>query len=351
MRFSRSDGYDLQRGPVFYEAYYPKNVESTASAQQLTAVEANARRRYSNAVQKIRQSLEEPAYGVRHEGASAEPRDQRSFAGDYDWSSQPSQPTDSSGSLIDISRESNELANRIIAKGLVESLRQDTISRSASTNFGRPYPRNNYEDNSNGYPGVRLDEAINVILSAVRNGALKIPEDRLIVDSTLKNEDMRLASRERLVGSDDLAPLYRPSVRPDVSDLGEKKGAVLSAPFERTSGDEYSDVRGPISGLALGRMDNIFQPRPQVISYVFSPTKASPQTTNGDMTQTRSIRSNERVTRNYGDNTVDVAVKAAASSGIASLEVAEIPHRNKVRHHHGEKPRRDRRHRQAAARN
>lgn len=70
--------------------------------------------------------------------------------------------------------------------------------------------------------------------------------------------------------------------------------------------------------------ENIFEPRPQVIKYLFSPPRGN------ESGEKKSNFIN-------GDAQVDAVIK---EPGITSIEVSEEP-RHKIRHHHGERPRRN----------
>jgi len=85
--------------------------------------------------------------------------------------------------------------------------------------------------------------------------------------------------------------------------------------------------------------ENIFQPRPQIIRYTFfkKPTSRLDQ-------QTEKVIDNS-TPRNYGDNLIrqEIADKNSRVEGnvkVTSIEVSELP-RHKTRHHHGEWPKRD----------
>ncbi|XP_070151171.1 uncharacterized protein [Polyergus mexicanus] len=86
--------------------------------------------------------------------------------------------------------------------------------------------------------------------------------------------------------------------------------------------------------------ENIFQPRPQIIRYTFfkKPTSRLDQ-------QAEKIIDNS-TPRNYGDNLIrqEIAEKDSQVEGnnvkVTSIEVSELP-RHKTRHHHGEWSKRD----------
>ncbi|KAL6438121.1 hypothetical protein ACFW04_004389 [Cataglyphis niger] len=98
----------------------------------------------------------------------------------------------------------------------------------------------------------------------------------------------------------------------------------------------------PSIDVASGSLlpENIFQPRPQIIRYTFfkKPTSHLDQ-------QIKKIIDNS-TPRNYGDNLIrqEIAEKNSRVEGnnvkVTSIEVSELP-RHKTRHHHGEWPKRD----------
>ncbi|XP_015514055.2 uncharacterized protein LOC107220117 [Neodiprion lecontei] len=92
-------------------------------------------------------------------------------------------------------------------------------------------------------------------------------------------------------------------------------------------------------------MENIFEPRPQIINYVFS----TPEKTNvfkPVLDITPEFEDNDWP-RNYGDNLIQDEIKRAdekelkqQEAKIDSIEVSQVPH-HKIRHHHGERPKRN----------
>lgn len=105
-------------------------------------------------------------------------------------------------------------------------------------------------------------------------------------------------------------------------------------------GADYSRAK-PIESMPI---ENIFEPRPQTLNYVFStptkgnvvkPVKIEPETDDNDWP------------RNYGDNLIQEEIVKADEQAlkneeakIASIEVSQVPH-HKIRHHHGELPKRN----------
>ncbi|XP_012267343.2 uncharacterized protein LOC105692610 [Athalia rosae] len=109
----------------------------------------------------------------------------------------------------------------------------------------------------------------------------------------------------------------------------------------RNFGGEYSQQ----TPFTPGQMENIFQPRPQIIKYVFSsPTKTNNFKSVG--IETEPAEEENDWPKNYGDNLIQGEIRKAdeqelkkEEAKIASIEVSEVPH-HKIRHHHGERPKR-----------
>lgn len=135
-----------------------------------------------------------------------------------------------------------------------------------------------------------------------------------------------------------LRPAYSERVRSDASGSATSVGADASI-------DVTADSSLP--------MEDIFQPRPQIIKYTFL-RKA---TTRLDEPNKHAI--DNTTPRNYGDNLIREEIAnddrdgrlAKGNVKVTSIQVSELP-RHKTRHHHGELPKRDytaHRHRSAVA--
>lgn len=92
-------------------------------------------------------------------------------------------------------------------------------------------------------------------------------------------------------------------------------------------------------------IENIFEPRPQVINYVFSNPKKT-DTINPVEDPEAEPEENEWP-RNYGDNLIEEEIKKAdeqelkkEEAKVTSIQVSQVP-RHKIRHHHGEMPKRN----------
>ena len=123
------------------------------------------------------------------------------------------------------------------------------------------------------------------------------------------------------------SPVERGSLTAEFQNANLNEGSIME--IEGKQSLEYDRLRGSPDPM----MENIFEPRPQVIRYVFSNPKKNElerlEKTGGEKTDLI----NDEV-----QNQEDAGTKR--ESGIASIEVSEVP-RHKIRHHHGERPKRN----------
>ncbi|EFN84852.1 hypothetical protein EAI_10310 [Harpegnathos saltator] len=128
-----------------------------------------------------------------------------------------------------------------------------------------------------------------------------------------------------------LQPTYFEEVRNDASgsalNVGDARAA--DAPIAITSNSDLP-------------LENIFQPRPQIIKYTF--LKKTKTRHDGPSKDTID----NTTPRNYGDNIIREEIANDSHDGrlakgnvkVTSIQVSELP-RHKTRHHHGELPKRD----------
>ena len=269
----RYDEYDLRRGPVFYEAYYPSD------GHQQESVISHAER--------TRRTL--------------------GTLGHFDTIRIPSTNPEESTSNLSVVRK---------LKKFVENLERDAVTKNAANSPVREnYQEAFTNDNSRSYSSAdeRLDEYVNLMLRAIKNGVFKISRE---VASEPDTTNSIRVSRQQRSGDPRYETVRTREPQRDWND--SKRFSNDEGNYERTD-----DVRGPLSIQFPTPMENIFQPRPQVIKYVFSPPN------NETRINVNRIKNNEGKS-----NEMEV--------GIASLEVSEVP-QHKHRHHHGEKARRNKR--------
>lgn len=115
-----------------------------------------------------------------------------------------------------------------------------------------------------------------------------------------------------------------------------ERGSVteeFSRTYQNANLEEQNLEYDRLTGVPDAKMENIYEPRPQVIRYMFSnPRKNEFER----LEKTREERTN--LINDEVPNQGDAGAKREA--GIASIEVSEVP-RHKIRHHHGERPKRN----------
>lgn len=121
-------------------------------------------------------------------------------------------------------------------------------------------------------------------------------------------------------------------------------GRMTSEMSASASGTQAVNALPPIDvnsdSLSL---ENIFQPRPQLISYTFFKKPMPPRL---DKRNEKTIDESTRP-RTYGDNLIHEKIaddnrgsRVEENVKVTSIEISELP-RHKTRHHHGEWPKRD----------
>ena len=107
-----------------------------------------------------------------------------------------------------------------------------------------------------------------------------------------------------------------------------------TAAIERNRNLEYDRLRGTPDSFR----ENIFEPRSQIIRYVFSAPRQNElrrlKKSDPDRSEEERKNSINYEVQKRGD------VDSKGKTGIASIEVSELSH-HKIRHHHGERPKRN----------
>ncbi|XP_072757088.1 uncharacterized protein [Anoplolepis gracilipes] len=286
-KISRYDSYNLDKGPVFYEAYYPDYPHDTYQEKRN--------------LDRDRKVLE-TSFQVPFERLAYSEIADRPVIFDDDKTLQTANIEEISKLVrraISRDLENWNILERYLDRVSIDQnwpMQQKGLSRES---------RENKEDNS--YP---FQDNRRQFFDLSRQSNLEI----------LRKLEARDA-RQRF-------PNYFEEIDADGNAMTKK----------------MSDIQpddAPSINVASGSLltENIFQPRPQIIRYTFfkKPTARLEQ-------QPEKVIDNS-TPRNYGDNLIrqEIADKNNVKESnvkVTSIEVSEFP-RHKTRHHHGEWPKRD----------
>lgn len=328
----RYESYDLEKGPVFYEAYYPDaNEEPRSNYQQKRYFDQGAVLEKTYQVPSER--LTYPANNIQvdnyeNRANTILQNDDRFF---LETNTQP----------LDV-KEISKLARRAISRDLENwntledyldrAKYQDLVFRRRIVVPDGLVP--NLPDSLKEQRDLRRD-----LYEEIREEPLALPSR---IESTEDQRDSirRLAARD-LADRDSLGSLK--SIRYEDQPTREQK--VIQA--VRTSQINVPLTRdtNPLDSRSITNAyptENIFAPRPQVINYIFS-RKPEITTENRVRNLPETKETSELMPRNYGDNLIQDEMKKTTEDKdvkVTSIEVSEVP-RHKTRHHHGEWPRRD----------
>lgn len=326
------ESYDLEKGPVFYEAYYPDtNEEPRSNYQQKRYFDQGAVLEKTYQVPSER--LTYPANNIQvdnyeNRANTILQNDDRFF---LETNTQP----------LDV-KEISKLARRAISRDLENwntledyldrAKYQDLVFRRRIVVPDGLVP--NLPDSLKEQRDLRRD-----LYEEIREEPLALPSR---IESTEDQRDSirRLAARD-LADRDSLGSLK--SIRYEDQPTREQKviqavrTSQINVPLTRDTNP--SDSRSITNAYPT---ENIFAPRPQVINYIFS-RKPEITTENKVRNLPETKETSELMPRNYGDNLIQDEMKKTTEDKdvkVTSIEVSEVP-RHKTRHHHGEWPRRD----------
>ena len=332
----RYESYDLEKGPVFYEAYYPDtNEEPRSNYQQKRYFDQGAVLEKTYQVPSER--LTYPANNIQvdnyeNRANTILQNDDRFF---LETNTQP----------LDV-KEISKLARRAISRDLENwntledyldrAKYQDLVFRRRIVVPDGLVP--NLPDSLKEQRDLRRD-----LYEEIREEPLALPSR---IESTEDQRDSirRLTARD-LADRDSLGSLK--SIRYEDQPTREQKviqavrTSQINVPLTRDTNP--SDSRSITNAYPT---ENIFAPRPQVINYIFS-RKPEITTENKVRNLPETKETSELMPRNYGDNLIQDEMKKTTEDKdvkVTSIEVSEVP-RHKTRHHHGEWPRRDYPHR------
>lgn len=280
----RYDSYNLDKGPVFYEAYYP---DAHDAYQEKRNLDQNRK-------------VLETSFQVPFER----------FAYSAEIADRPVSIIFDNNKNVNI-----EEISKLVRRAISRDLENWNILES-------------YLD------GVSIDQNL-PMQQTVYSGENRENKE----DNSYSFQDRRAFDLSRQPNLEILRKLETRNVkqRPNYFEEIDAEGNTM---MRKISDMETADA--PSIDVASGSLlpENIFQPRPQIIRYTFfkKPTSRLDQ-------QAEKVIDNS-TPRNYGDNLIrqEIAEKNSRAEGnnvkVTSIEVSELP-RHKTRHHHGEWPKRD----------
>ncbi|XP_035732003.1 uncharacterized protein LOC118445989 [Vespa mandarinia] len=391
----RYDGYDLERGPVFYEAYYPENNENNPTAYQ--------EKRYFDRDAVIERTFQIPTDRREYiEDRSKNDYLDRLEHSQYDRSGgliisdpkfsmnqnypniEPSRIYEVARKFYDINRFSPTYIERI--RNTPEDSLSSSSSSSLSSSSSSSLPSSKDLENWNSLENyLRFDPSFNDRrnidkIDINRSNFRVIPERDLNQENIFQkeNEDSNETKSPRLIRNN-LSDLSSGIIKPleiskefelirkvsprDLQDRNTfdaidninymgyprqqyryfrnindpQESQTWMSNFKNLRNEEIEEIPRNIDSSLPS--ENIFVPRPQVINYIFS-KDSSIERTEKPIIMKEITRGNDEP-RKYDDNSFQEELKKEEektkdkSTKVTSIEISEVP-RHKVRHHHGE---------------
>lgn len=309
---------------MFYEAYYPDSSDESRGSypeKRFFDREAVLEKTY----QVPSQRLAYPESAVRLGNAVNQPRSPPQDAGF---------PAQAQSQPLDIKEISN-LARRAISRDLenwntIESYLDRAKYQEPSYRRRIIVPEQGYERSAR---GTGLSDAFKDARGFNRDLYEEIREEPFqSAEQRMPDPTRRLAARD-LTGRDALTSFSPIRYENQASREPRLPGPGASL-LKDTRDERIADSYPP---------ENIFEPRPQVINYIFSKKPVVAENNGAQSAALKREATDEPVPRNYGDNLIREEVEKQEGKQdvkVTSIEVSEVP-RHKTRHHHGEWPKRD----------
>ncbi|KOC64815.1 hypothetical protein WH47_00318 [Habropoda laboriosa] len=288
--FSRTsyESYDLERGPVFYEAYYPDSNEDSRSNYQ--------EKFYFDRGTVLEKTYQLPSERLPYQENNVQLDNYQTRPDNY-LQNDDRFTLETNTQPLDI-KEISKIARRAISRDLENwNTIENYLDRAK---YQDPVYRRRVVVPEQGY---RLEQPIHGRDSVGGFRPIRyenqLPREQEVVQAVRTNE-MNVAS---------------------LKDTNPANSRSILDPYPT---------------------ENIFAPRPQVINYIFS-RKPEVTTENKVQSVSEAKETSETIPRNYGDNLIQDEIKKSEEDKdvkVTSIEVSEVP-RHKTRHHHGEWPKRD----------
>ncbi|XP_003707431.2 uncharacterized protein LOC100878649 [Megachile rotundata] len=325
----RYESYNLERGPVIYEAYYPDNNEESRNVPE---------KRYFDREAVLEKTYQLPSQRLVY---SESPIGFNGYPNERVLVQDTRDDLIPQAKSLDI-REISSLARRAISRDLENwNTLEQYLDR---VNYQDPYRRDidpNYRIKQS-IRGIEPKDSLKQNRDLRRELYEEIREEPLQVPIRLEDQrdSMRMLRVRDLTGRDPLSTFGSVPYQNQSPEPVAKAEEPMSVPIPKQIG-----VQEPKSDPYP--TENIFAPRPQVINYIFS---RKPEVPEESKTQSVPETKDTELPRNYGDNLIRDEIKKTEENKdvkVTSIEVSEVP-RHKTRHHHGEWPKRDYpRHRQS----
>ena len=335
--FTSYESYDLEKGPVFYEAYYPDaNEEPRSNYQEKRYFDQGTILEKTYQVPSEHLAYPENNIQLDNYRADTVRNDNRFF---FETNARP----------LDV-KEISKLARRAITRDLENwntlenyldhAKYQDLAYRRR---YVIPEPGYRIEQPIRG-PEPNLPDPLNEQRDLRRDLYEEVREEPLALPSRVESSGGQRRLTVRDLTNRDALGSFR-SIR--YEDQSPREQDVIQA--VRTSQINAPSMRNTDPSNSGSIVDpypteNIFAPRPQVINYIFS---RKPEIKENAENKVQSLpetkETGERTPRNYGDNLIQDEMKKTTENKdvkVTSIEVSEVP-RHKTRHHHGEWPKRD----------
>ncbi|XP_017790810.1 PREDICTED: uncharacterized protein LOC108572973 [Habropoda laboriosa] len=339
----RYESYDLERGPVFYEAYYPDSNEDSRSNYQ--------EKFYFDRGTVLEKTYQLPSERLPYQENNVQLDNYQTRPDNY-LQNDDRFTLETNTQPLDI-KEISKIARRAISRDLENwNTIENYLDRAK---YQDPVYRRRVVVPEQGY---RLEQPIHGIganlqdplkpqrdlrrdlYEEVREEPLSLP-NRVQSSENQKDSSVirRLTARD--IGRDSVGG-FRP-IRYE-NQLPREQEVVQAVRTNEMNVASLKDTNPANSRSILDPYptENIFAPRPQVINYIFS-RKPEVTTENKVQSVSEAKETSETIPRNYGDNLIQDEIKKSEEDKdvkVTSIEVSEVP-RHKTRHHHGEWPKRD----------
>ncbi|KAI4504575.1 hypothetical protein M0802_000125 [Mischocyttarus mexicanus] len=366
----RYDGYDLERGPVFYEAYYPENNDNNPSEYQ--------EKRYFDRDAVIERTFQIPTDQKEY----IEDRSKNEYLNSleylrYDNSYNPDSKLSKIQNypIIESSRN-NEIPRKFynansFSPNYIRIIRNIPGDLLASKNMENWNSLGNYLSFDPNFEDRRNVDKNDISRSNFRG----IPNRGFLNQESMfekRNDDKKVESIRDV--QENLSAASSRAIRPlEISkefdsirrlsprDLQNHNSfdTINSINYVRYPRKEYNyfenrndpesekwipqnlpneQMEGIPRNVNSLPSENIFAPRPQVINYVFSKDSRI-ERTEKPITTIKEITNNDEP-RKYGDNLLQEELNKEEenenkNTKVTSIEISEVP-RHKIRHHHGE---------------
>jgi len=325
----------LDKGPVFYEAYYPNSHD------------AHQKKRYFDRNTVLETSFQVPFERFAYSETASHPPINESFIivdneetllreqrkaiesrRNYDAVSQLASLSNERSTIFDDNKNSQAANIEEISKLVRRAISHDLENWSALEGY---LDRTVHQDRLMPQPKmysreIHKDRKVNSYMFPISRFIETDSSKRLNFEALLPR---KLNARDAKQG-----PVY--------SEGADANGNTTMMSDTSVSGTQAVDIPASIDVISDSLPpENIFQPRPQLIRYMFFKRPMLPRV---DEQDGKAIESTPRT---YGDNLIREEIandnrdrRVGENVKVTSIEISELP-RHKTRHHHGEWPERD----------